>query len=59
MFGFAILVAGLVLIVIWLRHDSKRPWTPSGRLSWKEILVVFLAFVAILILGIIRSSVFI
>jgi hypothetical protein len=28
MFGFAILVAGLVLIVLWLRHDSKKPWIP-------------------------------
>jgi hypothetical protein len=59
MFGFAILVAGLVLIVLWLRHDSKKPWTPSGKLSWKEILMIFLAFVVILIVGIIRSSVFI
>ena len=56
MFGFAIFAVGLVLIVLWIRHDRNKPWVPSGSMRWKEITLVFLALVAIIVVGIIRSS---
>ena len=59
MFGFVIFAAGLIIICLWLRHDRNKPWVPTGPMSWKEIFLVFLALIAVIIVGIIRSSVFI
>jgi hypothetical protein len=49
----------LVLIGLWLYHDRHRTAVRGGPLTAKEILLVFFATVAVVIVGLVRISVFV
>ena len=59
MLGFAVFAVGLAMIGLWLYHDRSKPVVEGRPMDWKEIALIFLAVVAVVIIGVIRSAVFI